>query len=30
MMVNYDTATAREFVLHMTPNKNGKAIFATH
>ena len=26
MMVNYDIATVREFVLYMTSNKNGKVI----
>ena len=33
MIVNHDIATVRELrinVLCMTPNKNGKVIFATH
>ena len=31
MIVNHGIATVREFyVLYITPNKNGKVIFATH
>ena len=30
MMVNYDIVTVENYVLYMTPSKNGKVIFETH